>query len=276
MIIGIVGLGLIGGSFAQIIKNNNNNTVYASEINRSSYLAAKMTGACDSELNAKTLPLCDFVLICTYPSSIVNYVIENSNLFKKDAIIVDCCGVKKKICNKLYSISKDKGFHYIGGHPMAGTQQWGFSHSRASLFANASMILTPDENTNIATLEKAKLFFKECGFGSVIFCTPDEHDKMIAFTSQLPHIISNAYVKSPSAIKHKGFSAGSYKDLSRVAKLNSPLWTELFNDNREYLIDELDIFIENITQYRDALRTNDLAKLTSLLDEGSQMKSQAK
>ncbi|MBR4282659.1 MAG: prephenate dehydrogenase, partial [Clostridia bacterium] len=196
--------------------------------------------------------------------------------FKKGAIVIDCCGIKRDICEQLNPLNEENKFIFIGGHPMAGTQQWGFSHSRASLFSNASMILTPDDTADISTLEKIKAFFLDCGFGTVVFTTPEEHDRIIAFTSQLPHVISNAYVKSPSALQHKGFSAGSYKDMSRVAKLNGNLWGELFLKNSDYLIEELDILIENLSKYKDALKNNDEKELSKLLTDGSECKAKAK
>ncbi len=276
MNIGIVGLGLIGGSFARVLKTNPENMVFAVDLNRSAYLAAYMTGSCDDELKPDNIGLCDYVLVCAYPEASVNYIIENRKRFKKGAIVIDCCGIKRDICMRLNPLNEENEFIFIGGHPMAGTQQWGFSHSRASLFSNASMILTPDSTANISTLEQVKAFFLGCGFSTVVFTTPEEHDKIIAFTSQLPHIISNAYVKSPSALQHKGFSAGSYKDMSRVAKLNGKLWSELFLKNSDYLIDELDILIENLSEYRDALKNNNEEELSQLLTDGSECKAKAK
>lgn len=276
MNIGIVGLGLIGGSFARVLKSNPENKVFATDLNRSAYLAACMTGSCDDELNETNIGLCDYILVCAYPQASVNYITENKSRFKKGAVVVDCCGIKRDICQKLNPLNAHNDFIFIGGHPMAGTQQWGFSHSRASLFSNASMILTPDGTADISTLEQVKNFFLKCGFGTVVFTTPEEHDKIIAFTSQLPHIISNAYVKSPCALQHKGFSAGSYKDMSRVAKLNGNLWGELFLKNSDYLIDELDILIENLSKYRDALKNNDEKELSQLLTDGSECKAKAK
>lgn len=276
MIIGIVGLGLIGGSFARALKQDPNNKVLASDINRSAYLAACMTDACDGELKEDTISSCDYLLVCTYPEAAAEFILNNKKRFKKNAIVVDCCGIKRDICERINGLNADGDFLFIGGHPMAGTQQWGFSHSRASLFANAPMILTPDGNTPIMMLENVKNFFLNCGFGSVVFTTPEEHDKIIAFTSQLPHIISNAYVKSPTASQHKGFSAGSYKDMSRVAKLNCNLWSELFLKNADFLTEELDIFIDNLIEYRDALKAKDAERLSKLLSVGSECKNKAK
>ena len=276
MNIGIVGLGLIGGSFARVLKQNSDNKVFAADVNRSAYLAACMTGSCDDELTKDNIGICDYLLVCAYPGASVEYITENKNNFKKGAVVVDCCGIKRDICEKLNPLNEKGDFVFIGGHPMAGTQQWGFNHSRPSLFSNASMILTPDNTVDILTLEKVKAFFLGCGFGTVVFTTPEEHDKIIAFTSQLPHVISNAYVKSPSALQHKGFSAGSYKDMSRVAKLNGNLWGELFLKNSDYLIEELDILIENLSKYRDALENNDDKELSQLLTDGSECKAKAK
>lgn len=275
MTVGIVGLGLIGGSFARAVSEMTEHKVVAYDIKESSFLAAKLVGAVKGELNADTLGECDIVLISLYPDAAVEYINNNSSSFKKGAVVVDCCGVKRHVCD-LVGSNKERSFTFIGGHPMAGTQQWGFEHSRASLFKGGSMILTPEDGTDIRVLESAKAFFTELGFSDVVFTTPDEHDVRIAFTSQLPHVISNAYVKSPRAVDHRGFSAGSYRDLTRVSKLNVEMWTELFLENSDHLADEIDLLVENLTQYSKALRAGDKDALSALLTEGHESKKIAK
>ncbi len=274
MNIGIVGLGLIGGSMAKAIKEMTAHKVYGFDILQSSLLAAQMTKSIDSVLNAENLQECDIVIVSLYPQATVEYVTKNAALFKKGCIVIDCSGVKRSICEQLEPVADKNGFIFIGGHPMAGTQFWGFDASRSSLFKGASMILAPN-GTDIAVLEKTKELFVSIGFADITFTTPEDHDRIIAYTSQLAHIVSNAYIKSPTALDRKGFSAGSYKDMTRVAKLNENMWTELFLENRDFLADEIDLLIENLTKYSKALKENDEAKLRQLLKDGKDTKKQA-
>ena len=275
MTVGIIGLGLIGGSFARAVTEFYGAEVLGDDIDETTFLAARMVGAVSGRLTPDRLGECDFVIVSLYPSDTVKYVKNNEKYFKNDSIIVDCSGVKKCVCDEI-GYNPDRQFTFIGGHPMAGTQQWGFGSSRASLFKGGSMILTPFELTSIPVRERAKKFFAGLGFGDVVFTTPEAHDERIAFTSQLPHVISNAYVKSPRALEHRGFSAGSYKDLTRVSKLNVPLWTELFLDNRDNLTAEIDLLIENLKNYSDALKRKDKKAVEELLQEGTDSKKVAK
>lgn len=274
MNIGIVGLGLIGGSMAKAIKEMTTHTVYGYDILESTMLAAEMTKSVDGTLDADALARCDMVIVSLYPQATVEYVRTNARLFKKDCVVIDCSGVKRSICKALEPVANKNGFIFIGGHPMAGTQFWGFDFSRSSLFKGASMILAP-HSTDIALLEKIKEFFVSVGFADVTFTSPEKHDRIIAYTSQLAHIVSNAYVKSPTALDRKGFSAGSYKDMTRVAKLNENMWTELFLENSDNLVEEIDLLIENLTKYRNALKKNNENDLRQLLKDGKDTKKQA-
>ena len=186
--------------------------------------------------------------------------------------MIDLCGVKRAVCGPLFETAKDNGFVFIGGHPMAGIEYWGFDHATATLFDNASMILTPPPGTGIQTLSDLKHFFRGLGFGRVVMTTPEEHDRLIGYTSQLAHVVSSAYVKSPEAMKHPGFSAGSFKDMTRVARLSEKMWTELFLLNRDELQGELDALIEHLEEYRAALSAGDAEGLERLLREGRERK----
>ncbi len=267
MNVGVVGLGLIGGSFAKTMKEKVGITVYGYDINESSYLAAKMTHAVDERLTADTIGLCDIIIVCLYPSAAVDYIKENAHLVKKGAVVTDTCGTKRYICESIAPIAEENGFYFIGGHPMAGTQFSGFAHSKSTLFKGASMIMCP-LNTPLDVTENTKQFFISLGFGSVVFCTPEFHDSQIAFTSQLAHVVSNAYIKSPAAQEHKGFSAGSYKDLTRVARLNPSMWAELFLENRENICREIDMIVNELKKYSDAIKANDKDELEKLLADG--------
>ena len=157
---------------------------------------------------------------------------------------------------------------------MAGSQFSGFKYSRANLYHGAPMVLVPPRFDDIELLQRVKDLLAPCGFGMFSVTTAQDHDKMIAFTSQMPHVLSNAFIKSPTALNHKGFSAGSYKDLTRVAWLNAPMWSELFLENRENLLFELNTYIDSLTEYRDALEAKDEKTLTALLEAGKLRKEE--
>ena len=187
---------------------------------------------------------------------------------------MDSCGVKGVICETLWKTASENGFHFYGAHPMAGLHFSGFSYSDVAMFQNASLVLVPPADANIAELAALKELFLSIGFSNIQMSTPEEHDRIIAYTSQLAHVVSNAYVKSPEAQVHSGFSAGSYKDLTRVAKLNADMWTELFLDNPENLLNEVEGIIANLQAYADALKNRDANTLHALLKAGSDRKEQ--
>ena len=274
MIVGIIGLGLMGGSLAKAISFGTEHTVWGTNRSQEAVRKALFAGAIDKELNKEDLSECDLVIVSLYPQATVDYIKENAHLFKKGAIVMDISGVKRFVCDALYETAKENGFVFIGAHPMAGLHLSGFEHSTAKIFNNSSMILTPYEDTPEGDINTVKEFFLKIGFTNIQMSTPDEHDKIIAFTSQLAHVVSNAYVKSPNALIHKGFSAGSYKDLTRVAYLNENMWSELFLENKDNLVNEIDSIVNNLIQYKVALENNDCEKLTVLLRDGKNLKEQ--
>lgn len=276
MKIGVAGLGLIGGSLARALTDSGKHEVFGLDRNRSSVLAAKMVEAIVGELNEENIGECDMIFIALYPQATVEFVENYASKIKKGAIVTDCGGVKRLICNPCEKLAEENGFIFVGGHPMAGTQFSGFNASRGNLYKNATMILTPKDNTDIRILEKLRNVLNDAGFGAINFTSAAEHDKVIAFTSQLPHIISNAYVKSHTAVKQKGFSAGSYRDLTRVSKLNEKMWTELFFENKDNLCAEIDFLVERLSEYSAALKADDREGLVALLKEGTDSKKQAK
>ncbi len=270
--IGVVGLGLIGGSLAKAFQINQNVTVYGEDTNPLAIKLAVLTEAVDQELTAELLPFCDYVFLALYPRAAVEYMEKYASVFSKNTVVIDCCGVKQAVCPTGFRLAEKYGFRYIGGHPMAGTQYSGFKYSREDMFSDASMILVPKPGEDIAFLDDVKKTLKLAGFAHITITTAKKHDEMIAFTSQLAHVISNAYVKSPNAQLHQGFSAGSYRDLTRVARLNETMWTELFLDNAEPLKSEIDFLIHSLQQYSDALSDKDAAQLEALLREGRLLK----
>ena len=275
MKIGIVGLGLIGGSMAKSIKSRTAHTVYGIDLDHETMMLARMCGAIDAPMSEENLPLCDLILVAIRPGAAIRWVENNANLISKSAILVDLCGVKRTVVEAISPIAEAHGFSYIGGHPMAGRERGGFTASTDSLYVGASMILTPDKRTDMQLLETLKHFFLDIGFSGLTFSDPEEHDRIIAFTSQLAHIASSAYVKSPEAQRRRGFSAGSFADMTRVARLDEDMWTELFLDDADYLTKELDVLIQNLTDYADALKAKDADRLRALLKEGRELKATA-
>ena len=275
MNVGIVGLGLIGGSMAKSIKVRTAHTVWGIDLDAETMTLSRLSGAIDGTLTNENIPACDLLLIAIRPAAAIEWVKKHAPLFAKNAIVVDLCGVKRNVCAAIAPIAKEYGFAYIGGHPMAGRERGGFVHSSEELFTGASMILTPDQNTDMRMLETLKSFFTDAGFAGLTFSTPEEHDRIIAYTSQLAHLVSSAYIKSPEAQRRRGFSAGSFRDMTRVAHLDEAMWTELFLDDADFLTEQLEILIDHLNEYREALVARDAEQLQSLLKDGREKKATA-
>lgn len=271
MNIAVIGLGIIGGSFCKAIKKYTDHFVIG--INRTAQTAQRAfeVGAIDEIGTPQSLEKADLVILAMYPQADIDFIEENGKYIKKGAIVTDASGIKRAICPQLTELAQKYGFVFVGSHPMAGKEKNGFEVSDAELYKNASFIITPcgAEEKYVDTLAD---FARSIGFGTIKITTPEEHDRMIAFTSQLPHVLACAYVLSPCCPNHKGFSAGSYRDVSRVANINSKLWSELFLENREPLVKELDILVENITKIVDAVKAEDREALTALLEQGHKVK----
>jgi prephenate dehydrogenase len=255
MTVGIVGLGLIGGSLAKAYKRDGSVRVLAYDIDSTTLEFARLAGDIDGELTADALSQCDLVLISTYPQASMDYMKAHAADFSKTGIVMDCVGTKEQMC-------------------AFGFQLAGFKNAKANMFDRAPMVIVPPVLDDMAFLQRIKDLLKPVGFGRISVTTAKEHDEMIAFTSQLCHVVSNAYIKSPTAGSHRGFSAGSYKDLTRVAWLNPSMWTELILENRDNVLRELDTLLANLGQYRQAIADKDPATLQTLLNEGKLRKEQ--
>ena len=273
MTVGIVGLGLIGGSFAKTY-HEAGHKVLAFDTDSSVLSFAQIFGAVDGELNDENISTCDLVLICIYPRAAVEYMEAHGAHIGSHPIVIDCCGTKRTVCADGFEIAKKYGFTYLGGHPMAGTHNSGFKYATKTMFHNAPMVLVPGDFNDINLLSRVKELLAPCGFARFSVTTADKHDEMIAFTSQMAHVVSNAYIKSPTAKLHKGFSAGSYKDMTRVAWLNPEMWAELFVENSDFLLSELNIFISSLEEYKAALQSGDKAALVKLLEDGKRLKEE--
>lgn len=267
MTVGICGLGLIGGSMARAYSEAGHN-VLGYDVNEATMGYAALAGIIHGELNAETVADCELLLIALYPQKTVEYLRTIAPHVSKSTLVMDLCGTKKTVCAEGFRLAREYGFSFVGGHPMAGTQYSGIKYAKATLFKNAPMVLVPPVFDDIGFLAHVKELLAPAGFGKFSVTTAEAHDEMIAFTSQLAHVVSNAYVKSPTAKGHKGFSAGSYKDMTRVAWLNEAMWSELFLENKEPLLFELDTVIESLTEYRNAIRAEDGETLRALLRDG--------
>ena len=269
MNVAIVGLGLIGGSFAKTFKKRTSYKVLGYDIDQSVEKEALQSNAIDERLDLNRLSDCDLILVALYPNDTIGFVTKYAERIKKDSIVADTCGVKRSVCAKLNEVADKNGFVFIGGHPMAGIERFGFSNATDNLFSGASMILTPPEHLPEERIRVLETLFLELGFGGVCVTTPEIHDKTIAYTSQLAHVLSSSYVKIKEATTHRGFSAGSFQDMTRVARLNETMWTELFMENSDFLSEKIDELTGYLSAYSKAIRQGDREETKSLLREGS-------
>lgn len=275
MKIAVVGLGLIGGSFARAIKYKTEHTVFGADADQQVLSKARLVGAIDDTLDDDKLSQCELIVIALYPQAAIDWLNAHADHVSKNAIVIDTCGVKQAVCSGCHEIAQKHGFIFIGAHPMAGVEHSGFDYSRCDMFDNASMILVPITGTPIAEVDRLKKIILTLGFAHTVITDPAEHDRMIAYTSQLAHVVSSAYVQSPCSLNHKGFSAGSYRDMTRVATLNEEMWTELFLDNSDPLAEQVDELIARLEQYRDAIKEKDGEQICGLLRTGRERKAQA-
>lgn len=268
----ICGLGLIGGSLARALKERTAHRVYGFDMDASVMEEARAAGAIDVIAAENDLARCDLVIVALYPKATIDFVEKNLGSFKENAILLDTCGIKTEVCEAVGALVKDTSVRFIGGHPMAGIERSGFSYSFGSLFGGASMILCTEFCTDNAAVQTVSELCSDIGFGRITLSTYKHHDEIIAFTSQLAHVVSSAYVHGKFATEHRGFSAGSFKDMTRVARLNADMWTELFFENTENLSMVTGELIENLQKFKDALDTNDREGMHKLLAEGNERK----
>ncbi|MBR4711396.1 MAG: prephenate dehydrogenase [Clostridia bacterium] len=267
MDIAIIGLGLTGGSLARTAKLRTDCRIFGFDRDRETVRLAIALGAIDAELNDEKLRGCQIVLICLYPGEIVSWLKENAGRIAPDTLVIDCGGVKRAVMDGASEIARGQRWHFIGGHPMAGREYSGFRYARDDLFDNSSMILTPMPKEELPVLQRARDFFMDLGFRRVQFTTPPIHDELIAYTSQLLHVISGAYVMDPLALRHKGFSSDAFGGMVHMVGLNEDIWTELMMLNRDCLLPEVDGLIERLSAFREALSDGDGERLHSLLKQ---------
>ncbi|MBQ3705099.1 MAG: prephenate dehydrogenase [Clostridia bacterium] len=273
MRIGIVGLGLIGASMAKALTRLEHR-VLGMDRDESTLKYALLTGTVAEKLTEENLPSCDLLLLAVYPQAAVEILTRWAPRISRSTLVMDLCGVKRAVCEPCFALAEKYGFPFMGGHPMAGRQFSGIKYADADLFQGASMVLVPREGEDLFRVSGVSELMHRVGFAAVTVTTPEEHDRMIAYTSQLAHLVSNAYVLSPAAKGLRYFAGGSYRDLTRVAFLNEQMWTELFLENGDLLGEELDRLLNRLTEFRDSLRQGDEERLKALLREGRERKEE--
>ncbi len=269
MNIGIVGLGLIGGSLGRAIVSKTEHTVYAFDLDHNAMKLGELIKAYHKPLTKENLKELDLLIVALYQGAILKILPEYVEGLKSGAIVMDIAGNKRTMCKFMQKLSKENpSVEFISSHPMAGREFSGIKHSTASLFERASMILVPVK-ADIRSIKLIKELSISIGFSKVVITTAEEHDKIIAFTSQLAHVISSAYIKSPTAQGFLGFSAGSFRDMTRVARLSPTMWSELMLDNKDNLVKEIDYLINNLTDYKNAIQNGEEDTLKKLLEDGN-------
>lgn len=269
MTIGIIGLGLIGASLAETIHDNTHDTVLGRDIDPDTMRAALGSGTVDGALTDNNTHVCDLILIALYPRAACAVLSELAPHVRSGTVVMDCCGIKRAICAEGKALAAQYGFTFIGGHPMAGRECWGYESAKADLYRGASMIITPDPEEDKATVQRISDYFLSLGFGRVTRVSAEEHDAVIACTSQLAHVLSSSYIRSETAARHEGLSAGSFRDMTRVAALNDRMWSEIFLDNKDFLLAEIDGLIRHLDEYRQAIAADDREAISAMMRDST-------
>ncbi|MBQ6426282.1 MAG: prephenate dehydrogenase/arogenate dehydrogenase family protein [Clostridia bacterium] len=268
----VAGLGLIGGSMAKALKKHTGYKVYGWNRTQSVAETALADGAIDGIADDAIIASCDILIPVLYPESTLSFLKKHIPSMKEGAMVVDLVGVKTRICNEIEPVAVEHGIRFTGGHPMAGLSKAGYSRSFADLFRGTSMILVPTDATADGDLEYLTDLFLSLGFGRIKVCDRKTHDRMIAHTSQLAHVVSNSYVKSPVSQDYVGYAGGSYKDMTRIACLNEKVWRELFIWNKDALLPEIENLLHEINKIYDAIKSEDYDGLETILRAGREAK----
>ncbi len=266
--IAVVGLGLIGGSFCKTIQKQLGILCDGLDADQTVCAKAVADGTIRRAITPEQLHEADLTIVALHPKQTIRFLLEQKEHFRQGSIVMDVCGIKTAVVDAVAASLQERGVRFVGTHPMAGREFSGYDYALSDLFEHASFIITPTDATDQEALETVVSLAEGMRFERVVVSSPENHDRIIAFTSQLAHVVSNAYIKSPSAQDQMGFSAGSFLDLTRVAKLNENMWTDLFLMNKEPLLYELDTIIAHLCEYRDAMRADDSEALRALLRDG--------
>jgi len=270
--VAVIGLGIMGGSIVKALKKSGK--YYVIGYNRTTDISQRaLADKAVDEIWDGASPLdADITVLAVNPNVTYDLFKTLPALLKKGSILTDICGVKAELVKKGEAVGREYGVHFIGGHPMAGRERSGYDYSTEDLFFNRSYIFTETVNTNKEALNILSQMALDIGCSDVTITSPEYHDKMIAYTSQIPHILAGAYMNSPTSATHKGYSAGSYHDVSRVASVDENLWSQLFLQNKDNLLYEIDILIRNLQDYKEAVTRNDSSRLSGIIKTGRILK----
>lgn len=275
MNVGIIGLGLIGGSLGRALVKNTEHRIFATDTSEDAMVKGGLLSAYHERLTKENAGVLDVLIVALTPKKALSVMEEYAPLLKPQAIVSDTCGTKRYIANGMQKLAvKYPELEFIAVHPMAGREYSGIRHSSAGLFEKASFIMVP-VSAGIKSRATLKELFVSVGAEKTVVTTPEEHDRIIAYTSQLAHVISNGYMRSPTATSFLGFSAGSFRDMTRVARISPEMWTELFIENKDYLVPEIDVLLANIKALRDAIACSDENKVMEILADGNARKEKA-
>ncbi len=265
----IVGLGLIGGSFAMALNKLKPKNVWAVDIDEDSIKIAKSLGIIDEGYLQPEIPLedSDIVIMCLYPELTIKFIDDNINYFKSGAIITDTAGIKSKIIERINSFLR-KDLDFIGGHPMAGRESKGIKFASKDIFNHANYIITPTDRNKKENIEVLENIIRNIGCKNIVKVSSKKHDEIIAFTSQLPHIIASALVNSDIEENTNLFIGGSFKDATRVANMNTQLWLEILMDNSKNIVEKINIFEENLSNIKNAIINKDIDSLEFIFEKG--------
>lgn len=272
----VVGLGLIGGSYAMAIRELNPKKLYAVDIDEEAIHDAEKNGIIDKGYVNADIPLkeSDLVIICLYPKLVKNFIKDNIQHFKNGAVITDVTGIKGRFIEEVNQILRED-LDFVFGHPMAGREQKGLKFASKEVFKGANYIITPIERNKEENIKFLEELIRKIGFRNVVRISPEKHDKIIGFTSQLPHVIAVSLVNSDElGIDTGSYTGDSYKELTRIAQINSELWTELFMGNKDNLIKEIEVFQENIAMVKNAIINEEKSLLTELLEKASKKRKE--
>ena len=264
----VVGMGLIGGSVCKAVREYTTHRIYGVDTDLKTVQAALEDGVVDGIIEDGNYAEIDMTIVCLYPYITAEFLKENMSRFKKDSIVCDFCGIKSFLVQQMTDLAKKCEVRYVSAHPMSGREVGGYANSLKTLSVGKNFIITPVSGTDVAAVKEVALLATQMGVTKIVQTTPEEHDKIIAYTSQLAHIVSSAYVKSPTIEEELGFTGGSFQDMTRVATVNESMWTSLFLLNRDALLSELNMLIENLSLYKDALEQKNDRLMYVLLRDG--------
>lgn len=273
MVITVVGLGLIGGSLVRRLRGFKDAKIYGADIDEATLNLAKSDGVIDEAFTdgSKAIADADFVVLCLYPEQNVEFVKANAHIFKKGCVITDVSGVKSFIIENIREFLPE-GVHFIGGHPMAGRETGGYKSSTDTLFNGASYIITPPKSAGADAVALVRDMAEYIGCDHVVTTSPEEHDAMIAYTSQLMHVVAVALCDSPLLERSKYFSAGSLRDCTRIALINARMWSELFLENKGALCDRIDEFKQSLDDIKNAIEADEREELEGILSRACERK----